>query len=149
MIANVCHAALRLVHASGAHRLTARQLRHELRLAEHQLTGAGHYIAGLERDQRELCAELERVRGQRDGLNEDQEKARLRIEDLEESEREAAQLRDTNRALQARVANLTSIRPLVPAQPMVPPPTPTPTPSAVAVPLHRAPFAHSAAAEPS
>ncbi|MFJ8153893.1 hypothetical protein [Streptomyces sp. NPDC094468] len=52
--------------ASGGRRVTARQLRHELRIAEHQLAGAAQYIAGLERDRRELSVRLEQAASQLD-----------------------------------------------------------------------------------
>ncbi|MGW1796874.1 hypothetical protein ACWCQN_12895 [Streptomyces sp. NPDC001984] len=138
MIANVCHAARKLVHAGGAHRLTARQLRHELRLAEHQLEGAGHYIAGLERDRRELSAELERVRGELDDANATLVKAADRIVELEGQQHEVAQLREANTALKAQLSNVHAVRPL-PPHGDTPPPGPRP------VPLGQAPFALSPA----
>ncbi|MEU1596165.1 hypothetical protein ABZ468_25730 [Streptomyces sp. NPDC005708] len=108
MIASMCQGARKLVRASGVHRLTARQLRHELRLAEHQLAGAGEYIAGLERDRGELSAEL-------DEANEMLVKVAQRVVDLEGQLREAAQLRETNKALRAELANDRAVRPLQPA----------------------------------
>ncbi|MFI1767473.1 hypothetical protein ACH41H_36240 [Streptomyces sp. NPDC020800] len=54
-------AARKAVEGSGVCRITARQIRHELRQTQHQLAGAGQHIAGLERDCRELSALLEKA----------------------------------------------------------------------------------------
>lgn len=89
-------------------------------------------------------AELEAVTGQRDEGRQLLGKAEQLVTD---TEAEARQLREANRALKAQLANLTAIRPLHAMQDLAAPSTPKP--SAVVVPLHASPLAHSPAAEPS
>ncbi|MFF8406965.1 hypothetical protein ACF06P_35730 [Streptomyces sp. NPDC015684] len=68
-------ATRKAIEGSGLRRITARQLRHELRQTDHQLAGARQYIAGLERDRGELSALLEqsedRHREQNEGLRQE------------------------------------------------------------------------------
>ncbi|MFD1656947.1 hypothetical protein ACFSL4_01530 [Streptomyces caeni] len=139
--------ARRIVDDGGARRITARQLRHELRLARHELAGAGEYITRLKQDRRELSGALEHAHGRTDDLTAQLEKAARQIAELDEQLRDADQLREANAALTARLANVTAIRPLAPAQPLIAPATPRP--GSVVLPLPQAPFAHSPAAEPS
>lgn len=97
--------ARKLADGSGVRRVTARQLRHELRLARHELDGAGQYIGGLERDRRELSALLEH-RGK--ALAE----AANRIVALEADVADLAALRKENTRLHSALANATAVRPL-------------------------------------
>lgn len=71
--------ARKAVEGSGVRRITSRQLRHELRLAQHQLAGAGQYITGLENDRQELSGLLEQRTGELDTLKEQLAKAGQQI----------------------------------------------------------------------
>ncbi|MFF9238432.1 hypothetical protein ACF1AY_16070 [Streptomyces sp. NPDC014776] len=88
-----------------------------------------------------LAAELDAVTAQRNDLKAALEKAGQRIADLEEQVRDRHQLRDRITALEARLANVSAVRPL--------PVKATPPAAATPVPLNRAPFALSPALAPS
>jgi len=102
--------ARKLVDGSGARRVTARQLRHELRLTRHELAGAGQYIHGLEQDRRDLSAQLERRSTQL-------VQATKRIADLEAEAASHGAVRDENTRLRSELANATAVRPLLASQP--------------------------------
>ena len=99
------------IKGPGLRRLTARQLRHELRLTRHELAGAGEYIRRLEQDRRAS----EGVAAERDDLKAALERAGLRIADLEEQLRDAGRIHEQNTALTSALANVHAIRPLLPA----------------------------------
>jgi hypothetical protein len=133
-------AARRLVDGTGVRRITARQLRHQLRLTEHELAGAGQYIGGLEQDRRELSGTLERVSGELADANTMLVNVARRVVDLEGQVHEMGQLREKNTELRAQLANLTAVRPLpqhCAAQPGLRP-----------IPLQQAPFALGPASTP-
>jgi predicted RNase H-like nuclease (RuvC/YqgF family) len=77
-------AARKAVEGSGVRRITARQLRHNLRLAEHELAGAGEYISRLERDRRELSALLEQRSAELDSAKEQLAKATRQIHERDQ-----------------------------------------------------------------
>lgn len=131
----------------GAHRYVVprKQLRAEAVRADAEAEDLACRLRALGAELDGVYDELDAARDERDNARAAVEKAALRIADLEETAREADRLRETNQALRARLANLTAIRPLLPAT--LPAPA-TPTPSAVALPLSQSPLARPAA-EPS
>lgn len=130
-------AICRAMDGTGVRRLTARQLCHELRLARHELAGAGEYIGRLERDRRELSGELERITDQLHGTRADLDKAGLHIADLEEQLAGFDATCVENTWLRAALANATAMRQLLPG--------PSPADDASALPDHVQEFADQTA----
>nr|WP_162934288.1 hypothetical protein [Streptomyces scabiei] len=128
----------------GLHRFVVprSRLRRELRLTLLELAGAEEHIAGLESALSAGTSSWEWMAGQLTAAEEALEKAQRQHAELEEQLREVDQLRVTNTALQAQLANANAIRPLTVAA--APPPR---GPRVVA--LHQAPLATGPAHEPS
>ncbi|MET9081397.1 hypothetical protein ABZX77_05750 [Streptomyces sp. NPDC004237] len=106
-------AARKAIEGTGARRITARQLRHELRLAEHQLAGVEHHIADLKRDRRELSDLLEQRGGDLDDLKEQLAKAVLQIAERDEQLAAFDATCAENTRLRAELENATAMRSLL------------------------------------
>lgn len=124
----------------GAHRLVAPrpQLRATITRLETEAQDRDTKLVGALSELDGVHEELDATRDARDNTLAALEKAEVRITELEEQLRDADQLRQTNTALKAQLANALAVSSL--------PPHAAPPPSVRAarpVPLHRAPFAVS------
>lgn len=122
---------------SGLHRrvVPRSQLRADIDRLEAENDRLAHNIVELLLSRHEARTEL-------DDTAKALTEASLRIAELEERLRDADQLRESNTALKAALANATAVRQL-------PPHGDTAPPAAQPIPLNQAPFALSPAAEPS
>ncbi|MFI6248987.1 hypothetical protein [Streptomyces sp. NPDC051016] len=107
-------AARKAVEGSGLRRITARQLRHDLRLARHELAGADEYVEALERDRRELSALLEQRSGELDTAKEQLTKAVRQIAERDEQLAAFDATCAENTRLRAQLDNAQAMRQLYP-----------------------------------